>query len=69
MKGIKTTNKARGFVLLIVSIIAFVTYTYLLLATDMAIVVLKLTVLGAIAVLLAVLAWIGYTITTAPQSG
>jgi hypothetical protein len=66
MKGMKTTNKARGFVLLIVSITAFVTYTYLLLETDMGIVVLKLTVLGAIAILLAVLAWIGYTIITAP---
>jgi hypothetical protein len=68
MKGIKRTGKARGFVLLIVSIIAFVTYTYLLLATELGIVILKLTVLGAVAILLAVLGWIGYTISTAPQS-
>jgi hypothetical protein len=68
MKGIKRTGKAGGFVLLIVSVIAFVTYTYLLMATDLGTVILKLTVLGAVAILLAVFGWIGYTIITAPQS-
>jgi hypothetical protein len=68
MKGITRTNKAGGFVLLIVSIIAFVTYTYVLLETDFGMVILKLTVLVAVAIVLAVLAWIGYTISTAPQA-
>jgi hypothetical protein len=67
MKGIKRTSKAGGFVLLIVSIIAFVTYAYVLLATDLGMMILKLTVLVAVAILLAVLGWIGYTISTAPQ--
>ena len=68
MKGVKRTGKAGGFVLLIISVMAFVTYSYLLLATEWGIVILKLTVLGAVAILSAVLGWIGYTISTAPQS-
>jgi hypothetical protein len=39
------------------------------LTTDFGIVILKLTILGAVATLLAVLGWIGYTIVTAPRSG
>ena len=69
MKGIKRTGKAGGFVLLIVSVAAFVIYAYLLLTTDFGILILKLTILGAVATLLAVLGWIGYTIVTAPRSG
>jgi hypothetical protein len=67
MKGITRTSKPGGFVLLIVSIITFVTYAYVLLETDFGMVILKLTVLVAVAIVLAVLAWIGYTISTAPQ--
>ena len=69
MRMIKNTSKLAGFVLLIVSVAAFVIYAYLLLTTDFGIVILKLTILGAVATLLAVLGWIGYTIVTAPRSG
>ena len=69
MKMIKNTSKLAGFVLLIVSVAAFVIYAYLLLSTEFGIVILKLTILGAVATLLAVLGWIGYTIATAPRSG
>ena len=69
MKEIKNTSKLAGFVLLIVSVAAFVIYAYLLLTTEFGIVILKLTVLGAVATLLGVLGWIGYTIVTAPRSG
>jgi hypothetical protein len=68
MKEIKNTSRLAGFVLLIVSVAAFVIYAYFLLATEFGIVMLKLTVLGALATLLAVLGWIGYTIVTAPRS-
>jgi hypothetical protein len=67
MKEIKNTSRLAGFVLLIVSVAAFVIYAYFLLATEFGIVMLKLTVLGALATLLAVLGWIGYTIVTAPR--
>jgi len=69
MKELKNSSKLAGFVLLIVSVAAFVIYAYLLLTTDFGIIILKLTVLGAVATLLAVLGWIGYTIVTAPRSG
>jgi len=69
MKKKKNTNRLAGFVLLVVSVAAFAIYAYLLLTTEFGVIVLKLTVLGAVATLLAVLGWIGYTIVTAPASG
>ena len=68
MKEMKKTSKIRGFFLLIVSVTAFMIYAYFLLMTEFGLVILKLTVLTAVATLLAVLGWIGYTIITAPQS-
>ena len=64
----KKTSKIGGFFLLIVSVTAFMIYAYFLLMTEFGLVILKLTVLTAVATLLAVLGWIGYTIITAPQS-
>ena len=63
----KRRGKGAGLVILIFSIIAFIVYAYFLLGTDWGIVVLRLTVLGAVTALLAVLAWIGYTMATAPE--
>lgn len=64
----KKTSKIGGFFLLIVSVTALIIYGYFLLMTEFGLVILKLTVLAAVAALLAVLGWIGYTIITAPQS-
>jgi predicted DNA-binding transcriptional regulator len=63
----KRRGKGAGLVILIFSIVAFIVYAYFLLGTDWGIVVLRLTVLGAVTALLAVLAWIGYTMATAPE--
>ena len=63
----KRRGKGAGLTILIFSIIAFIVYAYFLLGTDWGIVVLRLTVLGAVTALLAVLAWIGYTMATAPE--
>ena len=68
MKEMKNTSRIGGFFLLIVSVTAFMIYAYFLLTTEFGLVILKLTVLAAVATLLAVLGWIGYTIITAPQS-
>ena len=68
MEEMKKTSKIGGFFLLIVSVTAFMIYAYFLLMTEFGLVILKLTVLTAVATLLAVLGWIGYTIITAPQS-
>lgn len=63
----KRGNRGTGAALLVVSIIAFIVYAYLLLGTEWGMLVLQLTVLGAVAVLLTVLGWIGYTMLTAPR--
>lgn len=60
-------SRGTGAVLLVVSILAFIAYAYLMLGTDWGMLVLQLTVLGAVAVLLTVLGWIGYTMLTAPR--
>jgi predicted DNA-binding transcriptional regulator len=66
MKNKRRGNRIAGYTLLVTSILAFIIYSYLLLNTDLGILILQLTVLAAIAALLAVLAWIGYTMATAP---
>ncbi len=62
-------SKAVGAILLLVSIVAFFAYAYLLLGTEWGVIILQLTALGAVAILLAVLGWIGYTMLTAPSEG
>jgi hypothetical protein len=64
MKYKRKGTKVAGYTLLVSSILAFIIYTYLLLGTDLGILILQLTVLAAIAALLAVLGWIGYTMAT-----
>jgi len=66
MKNKRRGSRIAGYALLVISILAFVIYAYLLLNTDFGILILQLTVLAAIAALLAVLSWIGYTMATAP---
>ena len=66
MKNKRRGSRIAGYALLVISILAFIIYAYLLLNSDFSILILQLTVLAAIAALLAVLAWIGYTMATAP---
>ena len=66
MKNKRRGSRIAGYTLLVTSILAFIIYAYLLLGTDLGILILQLTVLAAIAALLAVLAWVGYTMATAP---
>ena len=66
MKNKRRGSRIAGYTLLVVSILTFIIYAYLLLNTDLGILILQLTVLAAIASLLAVLAWIGYTMAMAP---
>jgi hypothetical protein len=60
-------SKGVGAILLLVSIVAFFVYSYFLLGTEWGMLILQLTALGAVAILLAVLGWIGYTMLTAPS--
>ena len=66
MKDKRRGRKVAGYALLFASILAFIVYTYLLLGTTLGTLLLQLTVLAAIAAMLSVLAWIGYTMATAP---
>lgn len=60
-------SRGTGAALLVISILAFIAYAYFLLGSEWGMLVLQLTVLGAVAVLLTVLGWIGYTMLTAPR--
>ena len=61
-------NRGTGAALLIIAIAAFIIYAYLLIGTQYGMIIVQLTVLAAVAVLLTVLGWIGYTMLTAPRS-
>ena len=60
-------SRGTGAVLLVVAILAFIAYAYLMLGTEWGMLVLQITVIGAVGVLLLVLGWIGYTMLTAPR--
>ena len=60
-------SKGTGAALLVIAILAFIAYAYALLGTEWGMLVIQLTVLGAVGVLLLVLGWIGYTMLTAPR--
>ena len=61
-------SRGTGAALLVISIVAFIIYAYFLLGSQYGMIILKLTVLSAVAVLLTVLGWIGYTMMTAPRT-
>ena len=61
-------NREVGAILLIVSVVSFILYAYFLLGTQYSMIIIQLTVLGAVAILLTVLGWIGYTMLTAPKT-
>jgi membrane protein implicated in regulation of membrane protease activity len=60
-------SRRAGAILLFVSIAAFIAYAYFLLGTGWGMLILQFTVLSAVAILLTVLGWIGYTMLTAPR--
>jgi threonine/homoserine/homoserine lactone efflux protein len=67
MKNRRVRGRILGTGLLAASIVVFIAYSYVTLATSWGLLVLKLTIVVAVGALLAVLAWIGYTMTTAPE--
>ena len=66
MKSRSVRGRILGTGLLAASVIVFIAYSYVTLATSLGLSVMKLTIVVAVGALLAVLAWIGYTMTTAP---
>jgi len=67
MKSRRGRGRILGFGLLGTSFVVFIAYSYVTLFTSLGLLVLKLTIIVAVGMLLAVLAWIGYTMTTAPR--
>jgi hypothetical protein len=60
-------SRIAGAAFLFVSIAAFVAYAYFLLGTKWGMLILQFTILAAVAILLTVLGWIGYTMLTASR--
>jgi predicted DNA-binding transcriptional regulator len=60
-------SKGAGAALLFLSIAVFIVYAYLLIGTEWGMLILQFTALAAVAILLTVLGWIGYTMLTAPR--
>ena len=59
MKG---TEKFKGMALVIIAIVLFSVYTYVLFATDLGILLLKLTIALIVGVICFVVGWIGITL-------
>ena len=62
------SDKSVGGILLLIGVVGIVVYGYLLFLADSAIslLILKLTAFFAVAMILAIVAWIGYTMATTP---
>ena len=62
----KPSNSRRlGLIILFISLIGFLFYTYLLLFSGYDILVLKFTLMCFVAAIVGVIAWMGYTMATA----
>lgn len=59
-------DRAIGAIILLVSILVIIVYGWLLFFTVWELIVLKITVFVALALILAILAWIGWTMATTP---
>lgn len=64
MKKLSSSHRL-GALILLISLIGFILYTYLLLWSSYDILVLKLTLLFFVAAIVGVIAWMGYTMATA----
>jgi len=60
-------SKPAGIIVLVISILAFCGYAYVLLATEWGVMAMEITVLIIVGTLATIMAWIGYTMATAPR--
>ena len=61
-------NKSTGFFLLTVPSILLIAFLFLIFYTNLDILVIKLTIVGLIAVIVLVFTWMGYTIVTSSNN-
>jgi predicted RND superfamily exporter protein len=68
MNSLGKANRLIGLALLFSSIFLFLIYSYFLLSSQWGLLILQATVLVAVAAIAAVMAWIGFTMATAPRT-
>jgi hypothetical protein len=57
-------EKIRGSILVAIALIGFLTYSYILFATDFGIMLMKLTAIEIVGIIFFIIGWIGLTLTT-----
>ena len=60
-------EKVRGSILIAISLIGFLIYTYILFGTDFGILLMKLTALTIVGIIFFIIGWIGFTLTTGKE--
>jgi hypothetical protein len=68
MNSLGRANRLIGLAILFISISLFLIYSYFLLSSQWGLLILQATVLVAVGALAAVMAWIGFTMATAPRT-
>ena len=61
-------EKIKGIVLILIAISFFTAYTYTLFATDLGILLLKMTVVVIVGVIFFIVGWIGVTLTISEKN-
>jgi hypothetical protein len=68
MNTLGRANRLIGLAMLFISISLFFIYSYFLLSSQWGLLILQATVLVAVGALAVVMAWIGFTMATAPRT-
>ena len=68
MNTLGRANRLIGLAMLFISISLFLIYSYFLFSSQWGLLILQATVLVAVGALAAVMAWIGFTMATAPRT-
>ena len=62
------TEKVRGVILVAIAVIGFLVYSYVLFATDLGLILMKLTAISIVGIIFFIVGWIGFTLTTDENS-
>ncbi len=62
------TEKVRGGMLVAIAVIGFLVYSYVLFATDLGVMLMKLTAISIVGIIFFIIGWIGFTLTTDENS-
>ena len=62
------TEKVRGSILIAIAVIGFLVYSYVLFATDLGVILMKLTAISIVGIIFFIVGWIGFTLTTDDNS-